>query len=287
MPIRIVTDSACDLPPEIIAQNNVTVIPLLINITSKEFQDGVDLSRREFYQQLPAIKPAPTTAAPGLQVFRQIYERLAAEGATQILSLHLSGTLSAVVNVARAAAQEVTAVPITVFDSRQLSLGLGFQVLTAAQATTAGLAIPAILKLLKEQITRTHVFAALDTLEYLRRSGRVNLAVSTLGSLLHVKPFIKLYDGVTTPEHVRTRKSAYKRLAELLEQYAPYEKVALLHINAAGQAKALLEQVRSLLPPGEIWLEEVNPIIGVHLGPGALGFACISQNSSKEKLALS
>ncbi|NPV78067.1 MAG: DegV family protein [Anaerolineae bacterium] len=287
MTIRIVTDSTCDLPPQIIAQNNIAVIPLLINIASKEFQDGVDLSRQEFYQRLPAIKPAPTTAVPGSQVFRQVYERLAAEGASEILSIHVSESLSAVVNVARIAAQETTTVPVTVFDSRQLSLGLGFQALAAAQTAAAGFSISQIISLLKAQIARTHVFAALDTLEFLRRSGRVNLAVSTFGSILHVKPFLKLYDGVTTTERVRTRKNAHKRLEELLEQYAPYEKVALLHANAAEQARAVLRQVSSLLPPGEIWFEEINPIIGAHLGPGVIGFACISKNSSEGKHDLS
>ncbi len=275
MTIRIVTDSTCDLPQEVILEYGINIIPLYIHAGGREYRDGVDLSRPEFFEKLPSFQPAATTAVPGPDVFRMEYERLAAEGATEILSIHISEKLSAMVNVAREAAKETTVVPVTVFDSRQLSLGMGFQVVAAAEAAAAGRTMPEILAMLEKQITRTHVFAALDTLEFMRRSGRMNFALATLGTLLQIKPLLKMYDGEPTAERVRTRGGAVKRLVELLLEFGPYEKAAILHSAAAERARELLEEIRNLLPAGEIWMEEINPVIGTHIGPGVIGFACI------------
>jgi len=205
------------------------------------------------------------------------YEKLAAEGATEILSIHVSTKLSGIVDIAHMAAKDTTRLPVTVFDSRQLSLGTGFQVLVAAQAAAERCSLSEILIMLEEQISRTHVFAALDTMEYLRHSGRVNFAISALGTLLQIKPFMKMYNGEPTAERVRTRRGAMKRLVELLKEYAPYEKVALLHSHAAQRAKAMLQEVRGWLPAGDIWVEEITPVLGAHIGPGVIGFACISK----------
>ena len=277
MSIRIVTDSTCDLPQELIQKHNISVIPMYINVGVQAYRDGIDLSRQEFYTRLPGFKPAPTTAAPSPENFRQIYEQLAGEGATEILSIHISIKLSGVYEIAMQAAREITTIPVTAFDSRQLSLGTGFQVLAAAQAAEAGCSMSEILVLLESQIVRTHAFAALDTLEFLRRSGRMNFAISFLGTLLQIKPFLKMYNGEPTAERTRTRKGAMKRLVELLEQASPLEKVALVHTQAVDRAKALLEEVRALLPAGEILVAEINPVLGAHIGPGVVGFVCISK----------
>ncbi len=175
------------------------------------------------------------------------------------------------------AAQEIKSVPVIVFDSRQLSLGSGFLVEKAAELAQAGFKISEILKVLNEQIKRTHVFAALDTLLYLRRSGRMNSVVSTIGDILQIKPFLKMYDGNSTAERVRTRKTAMKRLVELLYEYSPFEKVALLHSDAFDRAQTLFNEIKDILPKGEIWVEQINPVLGAHIGPGVLGFACISK----------
>jgi DegV family protein with EDD domain len=277
MAIRIATDSTCDLPEEIIRRHGITVIPLHIQAGGATYRDGVDLTRREFYEKLPVFRPAATTAVPGPDVFRAAYERLAAEGATEVLSIHISEKLSGMVNVARQAGKEIAAVPVTVFDSRQLSLGMGYEVLTAAEMAAAGHAMAEILAALEQQIARTHVFAALDTLEFLQRSGRMNFALAALGTLLQIKPFLKMYDGNPTAERVRTRSGAMKRLIELLLEFGPYEKAAILHSAAAERARELLEEIRNLLPAGDIWMEEINPVIGTHIGPGVIGFACISK----------
>jgi DegV family protein with EDD domain len=277
MTIRIVTDSTCDLPRKLIEKHHITVIPIYIHVGEQSFKDGIELSREEFYRRLPESKPTPTTAAPGPEVFRQVYERLAAEGATGILSIHISAKLSAAYTIAARTAKEIKIVPVTAFDSRQLSLGTGFQVLAAAQAAEAGNSMSEILSMLEDLIPRIRVFAALDSLEFLHRSGRMNFAISFFGTLLQIKPLMKMYNGDPSAERIRTRERAIQRLIELLQEASPLEKVALLHSNAETRARVLLEQVRSRLPDGEILVEEINPSIGSHIGPGVIGIATISK----------
>jgi DegV family protein with EDD domain len=277
MNVRVVTDSSCDLPAKVIEKYGICVVPLYINVGSYSYLDGIDLTRDEFYRKLPTFSQQPTTAVPSLQKFHALYDALADEGASAVISIHISSSLSAVVNVAQVAAQETRSVPVTVFDSRQLSLGTGFLVEKASQLAQTGAEVPEIVAVLNEQIKRTYVFAALDTLKFLRRSGRMNSVVSTIGELLQIKPLLKMYDGTASAERVRTRNHAMKRLVELVKEYGPYEKVALLHSVAAGQANELLQEVRSLLPEGEIWFEQINPVLGAHIGPGVVGFACVSE----------
>lgn len=276
MAVRIVTDSTCDLPAEVISRLGIYVLPLYINVGSESYLDGVDISREEFYQKLPSFRDQPTTAVPSPQKFRAIYNALADEGATEVLSIHISQTLSGICDVARVAARETTSVPVTVFDSRQLSLGTGFLVQTAAELARTGMTVAEILPRLEAQIKRTHAGAALDTLEFLRRSGRMNAALSTIGELLQLKPILKMFDGQSGVERVRTRKNALKRLEEMVRSFAPFEKIAFLHTNATELAHELMNEVKELLPDFEIWFEQVNPVLGAHLGPGVVGFVCIS-----------
>ena len=282
MSIRVVTDSTCDLPADIVRDHNITVIPLIITADAKEMRDGVDISRGEFYVRLPDFRLSPKTAAPGPDVFRKAYERLAADGADQILSIHISQKLSLAIESARQAAADTKAAEVMAFDSRQLSLGTGFEVLAAAQAAERGRTLPEILDLLDGQIRRTHVSAALDTLEYMRRGGRMNGAITALGNLLQVKPILKMYDGEPTAERVRTRGRALRRMRELIAQHAPYEKVAVLHTGAAQSAREFLRSIEDLLPVGETWVEEINPVLGAHIGPGVLGFAGVATEEPPE-----
>ena len=282
MTIRIVTDSSCDLPVEVIDRYGIYVVPLYINVGSQSYLDGIDITREEFYRKLPNFPKQPTTAVPSTQKFRAVYDALAEGGVSDVLSIHISSSLSAIVNVAQIAAQETKNVTVTVIDSRQLSLGTGFLVETAAKLVQAEHPVPEILAALNEQIKRTHVFAALDTVEFLRRSGRMNSVVSTIGELLQIKPLLKMYDGNASAERIRIRKYAIKRLVDLLIDYGPYEKVALLHTDAADRAKELLQEVKDILPDGEIWFEQINPVLGAHIGPGVIGFACVSKRRVEE-----
>lgn len=280
MSLRIVTDSTCDLPNETAERLGVEVIPLNIHIGERAFLDGVDLSRDEFYEQLPNYQPHPTTAAPGPDVFEQAYERLAERGATAILSIHISETLSATVHSARIAAQEYTRIPVTALDSGQLSLGLGFLVEKAAEMAKAGKKMEEVMAGLQEWMKRTYVFASLKTLEYLRRSGRMNFALATFGELLQLKPLLHMNAGKATAHRIRTHKRALERLMEWLEEYAPYENLAVVHAGARAEAEVLYQAVRAYFPnekAREVQIVQITPVLGAHLGIGALGFACISK----------
>jgi DegV family protein with EDD domain len=275
MTIRIVTDSTCDLPKEIATQHGITVVPLYINFGSENYLDGVDLSREAFYARLPDCDPPPTTAMPGPQMFLDAYERLAEEGATQILSVHISKSLSAVVDTAHLAAREAST-PVTVIDSGTLSLGTGFLVWAAAEAAAQGHSMEEIVALMEEQGHRTRVFAALDTLEFLRRGGRMNRVMAVLGSWLQMKPLLKMHDGSPTAEKIRTTKAATQRLVALLKEQVPLERVALVHTHALDKAQDLRQKAQHLLPAGEILSIDITPVFGTHLGPGAVGFVCVS-----------
>jgi DegV family protein with EDD domain len=278
MSIRIVTDSTCDLPPETVQRLGVTVIPLHIHAEDRTYLDGVDLTREEFYTRLPRYVPAPKTAAPGPEVFARIYERLANEGAQAILSIHISESLSATIHSARAAAEEFTRVPVTVLDSGQLSLGTGFIVEQAAQLAKAGKMTDQILSLLQSVMKRTYVFASLKTLEYLRRSGRMHFALASLGEILQIKPLLHMHLGKPTALRARTQRRATERLLEWLAEYAPFERLAVLHAGVTEEAQRLREQVRSYFPEGgDVPIVQITPVLGAHLGIGALGFACISK----------
>jgi DegV family protein with EDD domain len=276
MRVRIVTDSTCDLPEEVIEQYGITVIPLYINIGQKGYLDGIEISREEYYRRLPGFETIPTTAIPSPEKFRRIYQDIANGGAQAILSIHISESLSATVNAARMAAKETASIPIKVFDSRQLTLGMGYLVETAARAAMDGASIEDILPIMDEQIARTHVFAALDTLEYLRRSGRMNWALAGLGNLLKLKPLLRMYEGNPTTERARTSNGANKRMLMILEGLAPIERAALVHTHATERAEHLRAMAQHILPSGDIPSVDITPVIGTHLGPGAAGFVCIT-----------
>jgi DegV family protein with EDD domain len=275
VPVRIVTDSTCDLPAETIARYGISVVPLYINVGSYGYLDGIDITREEFYKKLPGFPVHPTTAVPSAQKFHAIYDSLADEGATQVLSIHISVALSSVVNVASIAAQETTSTSVTVFDAHQLSLGTGFAVETAAKMAAAGHDVAEILAVLNAQIKRSHVFATLDTLEFLKRSGRMNSFMAGVGSLLQIKPILTMFDGQPGNERVRTRDRAVKRVIEMLRLVGPLERVAILHSHAPERVAELRALAAHLLPAGEILVAEITPVIGAHIGPGAVGFAVL------------
>ena len=277
MDIQIVTDSTCDLPEALVKQYDITVIPLHIQQGDNTYLDGVNLTREQFYEKLPGFKPAPTTAAPGPDVFTQIFEKLADKGAKAILSIHISESLSATINSARIAAEQFTRIPVTVLDSSQLSLGMGFIVEKAAQMAQAGKRLEEIVASLGKVMKRTYVFASLKTLEYLRRSGRMNFAVARLGEILQIKPLLHMHQGKPVAHRARTQKRATERLLEWLQEYAPYERLAIVHAGVPEDAKAMLERIRSFLPDGDIPIVQITPVLGAHLGVGALGFAVIAK----------
>lgn len=276
MPVRIVTDSTCDLPAETISRYGIHVVPLYINVGKQGYLDGIDMQRDEFYNRLPIFPEHPTTAVPSIERFRAAYNTLADENASEVLSIHISTALSAVVDMARVAAMETTSVPVTVFDSHQLSLGTGFLVETAAKMAETGSSVGEIQVALYDQIRRSHVFAALDTLEFLKRSGRMNKYMAGFATLLQIKPILTMYNGKPGTERVRTRDRALKRVVEMLAAVGKLERVAIVHTHALPQRLAELRDLAAhLLPVGEIMTADITPVIGAHIGPGAVGFAVV------------
>ena len=280
MDIRIVTDSTCDLPESIVKKHDITVIPLHIQQGGKTFLDGVDLTREEFYLNLPTSIPSPTTAAPSPEIFKLAWDKLAEAGAKAILSIHISEKLSATINSARIAAGQFSRIPVTVLDSRQLSLGMGFIVEKAAQMAEISHKMEDILSYLNGLMKRTYVFASLKTLEYLRRSGRMHFALARFGEFFQIKPLLHMNQGNPTAHRVRTQGRATARLMEWLAEYAPYEHLAIVHAGVQKEAEQMLQRIKEYLPDADIPIVQITPVLGAHLGVGALGFACISSKEN-------
>jgi DegV family protein with EDD domain len=276
MKLGIVTDSTCDLPKYLIEQYELEVVPSILIIDGKEYADGIGISREEFYQRLPSLKNQPTTAAPSIGEFSTRYEALLRRGCDQILSIHAAGTLTSILNVAKQAASDF-AKRVTCIDSTSLSLGLGFQVLAAAESAEMGL--DAALAAIKSAHKRLHVSAALDTMEYLKRSGRVPATVAMLGSLLSIKPLIELTNGeVKAIGAVRTTSKANERMLKFLLEGGELEKLAILHTGAEPRAREFLNELMqraSQSVPRDILMVNVTTVIGTHVGPNGLGFAAV------------
>lgn len=278
MKIGIVSDSTCDLPHYFIEQHELQVIPSILVVDGKEYADGIGLSREDFYHRLPSLQTQPTTAAPSIGDFSSRYDSLLTRGVDHILSIHAASKLTSIVNIARQAAKEFDD-KITVIDSTSLSLGLGFQVLAAAEAAELGL--PAALEAIESTRRRLHVYAALDTMQNLRRSGRVPAAVTILGGLLNIKPMIELVNGEVKPlTTVRTTKQANEKMLSSLLQFGPLERLAVLHTGAETRAREFLSalmQKASQSVPRDILMVNVTTVIGTHVGPNGLGFAAVGK----------
>jgi DegV family protein with EDD domain len=276
MKLGIVTDSTCDIPQFLIEQHEIEVIPCVLVMDGKEYVDGKDITREEFYERLPVLKTQPTTAAPSIGDFSTRYDALLTRGCDQILSIHAAGALTSILNIARQAASDF-ADRVTCIDSTSLSLGLGFQVLAAAEAAELGL--QAALDAVQSTHRRLQVFAALDTLEYLKRSGRVPATVAMLGGLLRIKPLIELTNAeVKAIGAVRTTVQANERMSKLLLEGSPVERLAVLHTGAEQRAREFLNalmQKSSQSVPRDILMVNVTTVIGTHVGPNGLGFAAV------------
>ena len=274
MDISIVTDSTADIPAELVENYHIQVIPNLIMIDGASLRDGQDISRQEFYDRLPWLNPPPTTATASTGAYTETYESLFRQGARYILSIHPSAKLSGILNAASGAAQAFEE-KVHVLDSGQLSLGLGFQVLAAAEAVRQGASLENVLHLLKEMRQRVRLIAMLDTLEYVRRSGRVSWARARLGNLLQFKPFIELKDGsVFSLGETRTRSKGCQRLREFLFRLGSLERLAILHTNAEPDARQFLADLQLNLPVPPL-VVNVTTAIGNHVGPNGLGFAAV------------
>jgi DegV family protein with EDD domain len=274
MSILVVTDSTSDLPPDLAAAQKVTVIPAILVMGDKSLADGEGISRQEFYEQLPLMKNLPTTAAPASGTFEQTYEKLFSQGASQVLSIHLASALSGILNAAQSAARSFGK-RVHVFDSQQVSMGLGFQALAAAEAAAQGLSLEQVLEHVVEFRNRLHLIAMLDSLEYVRRSGRVSWAKASLGSLLQIKPFVGVKEDRLAAWRAHARKGI-ERLYQMLSELGTLERLAILHTNAEAEARQMLADFIHLTHSAPL-LVNVTSVIGTHVGPNALGFVAVTR----------
>lgn len=272
MSIQIVTDSTSDIPQDVLDQLPITRVPLYIFLNGQSYQDITDLSRSDFYAQLPTADPHPTTAAPSPEQFMKIYDRLADEGADAIFSIHISTSLSAVFQSVVAAAEQFTRIPVYPIDSGTLTLAEGLLVIRAAQAVVEGKGVEDIQTMLTKLIPRAHAYAKLDTIDYLLRGGRMSSIQHSVVSILGIKPILKMSDGVSKMEIARTQSKAFDKVLRVAAEKIPYSDLfGITHAAVPDQVEALVEQLKALIPGmPEPMISEVTPALGAHVGPGGL-----------------
>ena len=272
--VHIVTDSSCDLPDNLISEMNIKIVPLKIRFGDTEFVDRVELTTDQFWEKCQASDELPSTAAPSPGAFVEEFQNAASEGATGVVAILLSGELSATIEAAQQAAQLVKdEIEVRVIDSRTVTLGLGSVVMGAASAANSGANIEEVAAIASDSVNRTQVHAALDTLENLRKGGRIGAAGSLLGSMLSIKPLIEVRNGVVEPAgKQRTRGKALSYLVGVVEQNADQiEQIFVTHA-ACDDVDSFLEQVRSVVSV-EVLVGEVGPVVGAHAGIGTIGVA--------------
>ncbi len=277
MPVRIVTDSACDLPEPICEELGIEVVPLTIRFGDREYVDRKELSVDAFWRELEASSVLPETAAPSVGAFEETFRRLSDDGADGIVCINLSARLSATMQSAQVAAKALDgATPVQIIDSFSASMGIGNLVLHAARRARDGASLDEIVSGVEDRRQHGHVFAALDTLEYLRKGGRIGGAQAMLGSMLSIKPIISVIDGgVESGGRVRTRSKALKFLVDQIPP-GKVESIGVLHANAPD-VDEFLAMLEPAVPGAEVMVGMIGPVIGVHTGPRVMGIAWIDR----------
>ncbi|MDX6743478.1 DegV family protein [Actinocorallia sp. A-T 12471] len=275
MGVAIVTDSSAYLPPELLARYQIGVVPLQIIIGGRVRDDGVDVTSADAADALRSWQPV-STSRPSPDRFAHAYKAASGAGADAIVSVHLSGDMSGTVECARMAAAEA-AVPVHVVDSRTIGMSLGFAALAGAIMAEAGGDVDDVAEAVRRRAAASSALFYVDTLEHLRRGGRIGAAATLLGSALMVKPLLNLADGRIAPlEKVRTSAKALSRLEELAVSRAGTGSVdvAVQHVASPARAQSLAESLRRRIPElRTLHIGEVGPVIGAHVGPGMLGVA--------------
>lgn len=274
--IRFVTDSTCDIPSGLIEKWGITVVPCFVNYGGNSYaDDGQELVRSEFYNILPTLNPFPTTAAPPPALAESLIKPVFAE-ADHVIIICVPAKLSAVYNSMRLAIADLPPERVTLVDSGQLSMGIGWQVLIGAEVAAATGDVQQVLHAIERVREASQVYAAVSTMEYLRRSGRVSSLVAGVGKLLQIKPVVQVIGGdVISAARVRTFKSAQAKLVELIRAEAPLDKLTLLHINNLDGIEELKQELGDIMPADTL-VRDVTPTLGAHLGLGCLGAATVN-----------
>ncbi|HUE61273.1 MAG TPA: DegV family protein [Acidimicrobiales bacterium] len=274
--VRVVTDTACDLPDEIVNEHGIGLVPLRIRFGSEEFVDRVELSTKEFWARCAGFSGLPETSAPSPGQFKEAFENMAAEGASGVVCVNLSSKMSATIQAARQAAAELEdRLPVKVVDSLNVTLGQGLITMEAAKKAAEGGSVDEVAQAAENAASRMHLLGVIDTLENLKRGGRIGGAQAFLGTMLSIKPVIQVLDGVVEPEsRQRTRGKALRYVADKARSAGRISSLAVFSADAPDM-DSFLSMLEDVQPSERILAGDVGPVIGTHAGPGAIGVAWI------------
>jgi DegV family protein with EDD domain len=277
MAFRIITDSSSDLPRPVAEALDIVVVPLNILFGDETFREGVDMNHDEFYERLVREAPnLPKTSGPSVGQFLEAFQPILDEG-DDVIAIHLSSALSATYGTAKLASQELPPGRVTVVDSRNVSMCLGWVAIAAAEAALRDASLDEILTLISDMIPRLRIPSFLETLEYVRYGGRIGNTQAFLGTVLNIKPILHVEGGKVVPlEQVRTRGRALERLMDMARELAPFEDVAIMHTHATETAEALADMLAEVHPRQNILIAESGVAMGSHVGPGAVGICAVT-----------
>ncbi|MBO0728800.1 MAG: DegV family protein [Acidimicrobiaceae bacterium] len=272
--IRVVADSACDLPDAVLVEHGIGLVPLRIRFGGEELVDRSELSTKEFWVRCGSTEQLPETSAPSPGAFQAAFESMASEGADGVVCVNLSSKLSATIEAARQAARALDGtIPVRVVDSLSVTLGEGLVALEAAQEAAKGSSLDDVAAAAQRAVDHMKVYGAIDTLENLKKGGRIGGAAALLGSLLAIKPVIEVRDGVVEQESKqRTRVKSLNYLAEKVHQAGPMSRLAAFGADAPDMDQ-FLGLLKGVTPNEPLFVGDIGPVIGTHCGPRAIGVA--------------
>ncbi|MFZ4813636.1 MAG: DegV family protein [Phototrophicaceae bacterium] len=276
MKIRFVVDSACDVPQALVQQHQMTVIPAFVNYNGESHpDDGVTFDRERYYEQLPSLHPYPTTSAPSVGIASE-YLQTALNDADHVVAVSVGAKFSSIYNSYRLAAANYPTDKITLVDSGQLSMGGGWQAILGAEIATSTGDLDATLRAIQSVRAHQKVWAAVQSLEFMYRGGRLNWAQAAIGNFLRIRPIVEVGENVIKPAAQARKQSVWvQTLANFIRSQAPLERLALLHSNNLTALDDLREQIVDIMPPHVLTLH-ATPSIGTHTGPQAIGAATVS-----------
>lgn len=271
--IAILADSACDLPRELIQKYGIKILPLKVIYGNQSYSDREDIQPEEVYSRMP--QEIPTTSMPSPEEVKNLLEQIREEGFSQVLALHLSSRLSGTYNMVKMVAQEINDLKIKVLDTKTLSIGSGFIVLEAAKGIASGMSLDKVMEHIQQVKSRVKVFYVLETLEYLRKGGRIGRVASMVGQFLHIKPIISVDEEGQYYVYAKAkgRKKSIEKLAEIVEEAVQNKKInlAVMHGGAKEEFEKLVARLQNLPNIQEFICSDISPTLGVHTGPGLLG----------------
>ncbi len=270
--VKVVTDSAAELPPEVVKRLGITVVPLNIHFADEVLRDGVDITSEQFYRKLERSPGLPFSSPPPIKAFQDVYTKLS-RTTDQIISIHVSSKLSQTADVAQAAVDTlISRCRIAVVDSFSISLGLGILVASAAEAAAQGMPLDRVIRQVRGMIPHIYIVFFVETLEYLEREERIGKAQAILGTMLDIKPILIVEDGEIIPlEKVRARAKAIDKLLEFVAEFSHIQRVAILQSVPNEESPTLIERLEMIFPKMKFPVVTYGPVLATHVGPDATG----------------